>query len=392
MEKYTRAEYNPANLVPARVPERFADADLKWIGTKMLLPHADLLLFFKLNAALMRFVNQRLKVVPGDFLGADAYAALPPEARLKVREAFLKEPDLLEAFIEQNPADLSGEELAIIGSWRHRVSGRFYVFRALRKHTVFLSAGEEPVAFGVTSLSQPVTFLVPSLPAMTDALLLPFKDKIIYDGLLNSYRIFFGPGIRRSLNESCREAKARRGIVTSLPIPAEPASATAGAAGSREAPVPRLQPAARRSRAPADDRLKSVASVVVEMIEQFCREHLNDEYAALCRKLAEKLARKRPSPLASGNPRTWSCAIVRTIGWVNFLGDKSQTPCLHPSDIDAGFGVSESTGAAKSMAIRKLLKIQRFDPAWTLPSRLDDNPFGWMRGMNSFLFNIRNAR
>ena len=32
-------------------------------------------------------------------------------------------------------------------------------------------------------------------------------------------------------------------------------------------------------------------------IDQFCKEHLNEEYAVLCRKLAEKLARKRPSPL-----------------------------------------------------------------------------------------------
>ena len=39
------------------------------------------------------------------------------------------------------------------------------------------------------------------------------------------------------------------------------------------------------------------------LVEGFCRQHLNDEYAALCRKLTEKLARKRPSPLLSGKPR-----------------------------------------------------------------------------------------
>lgn len=36
-------------------------------------------------------------------------------------------------------------------------------------------------------------------------------------------------------------------------------------------------------------------------MEKFCKEHLNDEYADLCRKLTEKLARKRETPLISRN-------------------------------------------------------------------------------------------
>jgi len=36
--------------------------------------------------------------------------------------------------------------------------------------------------------------------------LLPFKGHIVYDGLVSSYKISFGPGIRRSLNENFKEA------------------------------------------------------------------------------------------------------------------------------------------------------------------------------------------
>jgi hypothetical protein len=46
--------------------------------------------------------------------------------------------------------------------------------------------------------------------------------------------------------------------------------------------------------------------------------------------------------------------------------------------IDRAFGVAESTGQGKSQPIRKMLKIYQFDPKWTLPSRLDDNPLVWM--------------
>ena len=48
------------------------------------------------------------------------------------------------------------------------------------------------------------------------------------------------------------------------------------------------------------------------LTDAFCREHLDDEYGALCRKLAGVLARKRPSPLPSGKPESWACGIVRT--------------------------------------------------------------------------------
>jgi len=70
----------------------------------------------------------------------------------------------------------------------------------------------------------------------------------------------------------------------------------------------------------------SVLELVVAMTDQFCREKLNEEYAILCRHLAEKLARKRPSPLLSGKPETWACGIIRTIGWVNYLDDRSNKP------------------------------------------------------------------
>ena len=112
------------------------------------------------------------------------------------------------------------------------------------------------------------------------------------------------------------------------------------------------------------------------MTDSFCNEFLNEEYAELCRKLATALARKRPSPLLQGKLETWACGVVRTIGWVNYLDDRSQKPHLKLPFIDKAFGVAESTGQGKSKLIRKMFKIRNFDPKWTLPSRMDDNPAG----------------
>ena len=137
------------------------------------------------------------------------------------------------------------------------------------------------------------------------------------------------------------------------------------------------------------DEVGEVLEVILGMIDPFCRDHLNDEYATLCHKLAEKLARKRPSPLLSGKPATWACGIIRTIGWVNFLDDRSQTPHMKLTAIDKAFGVGESTGQGKSKAIRSMLKIRQFDHRWTLPNRMDENPIIWMLEVNGFIMDIR---
>ena len=128
---------------------------------------------------------------------------------------------------------------------------------------------------------------------------------------------------------------------------------------------------------------------IAGLVDGFCREHLNEEYAVLCRRLTEKLARKRPSPLVSGKPNTWACGIVRTIGWVNFLDDRSQKPHMKLTAIDKAFGVGESTGQGKSMLIRKMLKIRPMDPEWSLRSQMDRNPIAWMIQVNGFLVDAR---
>jgi hypothetical protein len=134
---------------------------------------------------------------------------------------------------------------------------------------------------------------------------------------------------------------------------------------------------------------EQVFEAIAGLVDAFCREHLNGEYAVLCRRLTEKLARKRPSPLVSGKPNTWAAGIVRTIGWVNFLDDRTQKPHLKLTAIDKAFGIGESTGQGKSMLIRKMLKIRPMDPAWSLRSRIEQNPMAWMIQFNGFLVDAR---
>lgn len=130
---------------------------------------------------------------------------------------------------------------------------------------------------------------------------------------------------------------------------------------------------------------------ITHCTDDFCKQHLNAEYAQQCRYLAAALCRKRPSPLVNGKATTWACGIVHALGVVNFLFDSSQTPHMKASEIYQAFGVSSSTGQSKSKQIRDLMKMHQMDPDWCLPSWVDQNPLAWMISINGFLMDARHA-
>src|SRR6266478_6682799 len=98
---------------------------------------------------------------------------------------------------------------------------------------------------------------------------------------------------------------------------------------------------------------------LVALTVEFCRRHLNEEYALLARRAVAALCRKRPSPLLSGHAATWACAIVYAVGQANFLSDKGMTPSMSMQELCAGFGIAPSTGGNKAKVVRDALGIRR---------------------------------
>lgn len=143
---------------------------------------------------------------------------------------------------------------------------------------------------------------------------------------------------------------------------------------------------------PIPAQVRPTYDAIVRLTDLFCQAHLTYEYQIMCRRLAGVLARKRPSPLVRGKPEVWACAIVRVIGWVNFLDDSSAKLHMKMTAIDKAFGVSSDTGQSKSKAIRDMLRIRQFDTEWTLPSWMERNPNAWLIQVNGFVLDARYLR
>ena len=182
--------------------------------------------FYRIWWPLLGYVNEQRRLVPRVVGKTIKGGVLSTQEAAVIRDALWADDALREAFIAENPAHLSREDLEITAGWRFRVAGRFIVLRHLKKYSVFLSQSKPPHAYGVLGLVSPIDEVIgPEVPQLVQAVLLPFRDKITYDGILTGYRLHFDRGIRAGLNDTYRNIKEREGITTTLLPPTVPPSA-----------------------------------------------------------------------------------------------------------------------------------------------------------------------
>ncbi len=185
----------------------------------MKLSRQDADLFYTLMWPLQFFVHQRLHIVP-DVDTLPAYIACPSDHKLQVCQALYEHVDLIDAFLQENPQHFSEETLALIATWKHYQAGDFYIERLLKTHAIFIASDDKVYAVLALHDAFQEMFHHRQLPVFVKAVLLPFKGKIIYDGLLQGYNLFFGRGISSGLKETYLAAKQQGRIIDSLPTDA----------------------------------------------------------------------------------------------------------------------------------------------------------------------------
>jgi hypothetical protein len=200
-----------------------------------LLPE-DGKLFFELMWRVQFYVNQK-RGFHKNISSMEDYANLPTEKKLKARDELWKTPELIDAYVQENPDALPPEQLEIVRKWEDFIKGSFFILRHLKKGSIFI--GKDDKVYAVHGIQDPLDEVIPSfaLPQMVEAVLLPFKGQIVYDGLLAGYRVHFGRGIRSDLNRAYTVAKHKNRIITTL----EPDLAVPASVKSRKDILPQLQ-------------------------------------------------------------------------------------------------------------------------------------------------------
>ncbi len=180
----------------------------------MRLSEEEYYQYLNIHRGLLHFVAESEGIVNG--ISIDDFNKELLELKFEAREILYENLEYIDQFMAQNPLNLSKEDLEIVDAFRHVKLGQFWVYKFLKKHTIFL---DDDYVYAVLALNDPLEeVLRSSPPVLIRTALLPFKGKIIYDGMVQGYNMYFGGGIKSSLKDQYEMSKAQYGIITELPI------------------------------------------------------------------------------------------------------------------------------------------------------------------------------
>jgi hypothetical protein len=127
---------------------------------------------------------------------------------------------------------------------------------------------------------------------------------------------------------------------------------------------------------------------LIQMTDGFAERYLDEDYKMLCRKLIEKMSRKRQVPFLSGRLDIWAAAVVYALGQINFLFDKSFEPYVSATDLCDYFGTSQSTISQKAKTIRDMFKMRYFDEEFSTEKMQNENPLNEFVMVNGLIVPI----
>jgi len=180
----------------------------------MTLERKDAELFYNLWFPLLDFANRRYQICPD--IGAIKFGKSMDINDAKTIANYIWEhTEIIDEYLVK--ADLSEEHCEIITGWKKCRPGKYILERHLKKGSVFISAddGQVYMVLGLYSAWEEV-FCERSLPVLLDAVLLPFRDRIITDGLIIVSKITFGRNVAANFKDVYMNAKKNNRVQFSL--------------------------------------------------------------------------------------------------------------------------------------------------------------------------------
>ena len=178
----------------------------------MTLEKQDAELFYQLWFPLLDFVNKKYKICPQIKEINQSQGIAPSDAKAIANYLWSHTEMLMEYLAE---AQLPEEQAQIVAGWEQCKPGKYIMERHLKKGTVFISEEDQKV-YMVQGLFSTWEEMMGKGPVLLDAVLIPFRDCIISDGLVMAYPVHFGPGWGDAFKEIYRKAKEEQLICSSF--------------------------------------------------------------------------------------------------------------------------------------------------------------------------------
>lgn len=178
------------------------EARLAYEETKNYIPQTDANIgqknsdqFYKLYFALLDYTNQKYQIKKG-YKIYKKQNRNPKDLYEIIEKLWKNQKEIIDEFISKNPYKLNDEELEIIKEFKNGIRNIYIIARYEEEYTAFMTPNKTYMIKGVnTNVDEIIPYN--ELPKAVITTILPFKDHLIYDGIIVSYPIDLGMGFKK---------------------------------------------------------------------------------------------------------------------------------------------------------------------------------------------------
>ena len=180
----------------------------------MTLTDKEYKTFLKIHIDLLFFVGQKSKIIDIK-MDYNKFVDTDFSVKLKCRDFFLNNKNILEDYLITNFDKLTTNEISILTGFKKTITSDFIIFKCLTNNAIFIDTKDNKF-YAVKALGDGFDHFFDRFPVLVQTTILPFNDQIIYDGFMKSQGIYFGSGMKSTMNEDYKLAKTNKKILTTI--------------------------------------------------------------------------------------------------------------------------------------------------------------------------------
>ncbi len=168
------------------------------------LSKKDAKLFYKIYFALLEFTNNKYKIKPGMKL-YNREGINPYEIKDIVDKYWANKEQVTLEFCTSNPYKFNAEELKLAGEFKKGIKNIFIICNYELEYASFMYNDKVYMVKGLNAnIDEIISY--DNLPVMVTTSIIPFKDNLVYDGMLSQYPINFGPNFEKLVEKDYSSA------------------------------------------------------------------------------------------------------------------------------------------------------------------------------------------
>lgn len=180
----------------------------------MILTEKEYKEFLKTHLDLLFYVGHQKNILPSN-LSLRKFLNLEFQVKFKCREALFKDEEIIDEYIASNFDHLTTDQTKILLGFKKKIKSSFVILKCLTNYAIFIDTKDNKF-YAVKALGDSFDTFFDNFPVNISTTIIPFKDKIIYDGFIQSSGVYYGPNLTKTMNEDYKKAKRNKEILSSL--------------------------------------------------------------------------------------------------------------------------------------------------------------------------------